>query len=155
MEVFRLSKSKFSEDLSGEGSRIFGGRWNSKGIEIIYTSETRSLALAENLVHLPLKKFTSVTHSLLAISLPDDYSIKKIFPSQLPKDWNIYPAPASLALIGDQWIKSLESLVLRVPSAAVLGEFNYLINPKHKEFKDIKWRIENFPYDERIFESAR
>jgi RES domain-containing protein len=151
MQVFRLSKSKFASELSGEGSRLFGGRWNSRGIEIIYTAETRALALAEMLVHLSLKKFTSRTHSLLVITLPDTISVDHIDVSKLPEDWNKFPSSPDLALIGDNWAKSSSSLALKVPAAAVLGEYNYLINPNHPEFRDIKCHIEKFPYDEMIF----
>jgi RES domain-containing protein len=154
MELFRLSKSKYVSELSGEGARLFGGRWNSKGVEVIYTSESRSLALAETLVHLSLKRFTSGTHCLLVVTLPKEASLIEIEIQELPADWNKFPSPPALAYMGDKWAKDRNSLALKVPAAAVLGEYNYILNPNHPEFKDIKWRLEKFPYDERIFGSA-
>jgi RES domain-containing protein len=151
MELFRLSKSQYASELSGEGARLFGGRWNSKGIEVIYTSETRSLALAETLVHLSLKRFTSFTHSLLVLTLPETTFVEEINLKELPADWNKFPSPPALANLGDKWAKDKNSVALKVPAAAVLGEYNFLLNPNHPEFKNIRWRIEKFPYDERIF----
>jgi RES domain-containing protein len=71
---------------------------------------------------------------------------------RLPKDWKTFPHSNSTQLIGDKFLKEQKFLVLKVPSATVQGEFNYLINPRHKNFNHIKIvKIENFNFDERLF----
>ncbi len=151
MKVFRLSKKKYAEELSGKGASKSGNRWNSKGTEIIYTSESRALAMSEILVHLSLatlpKDFVMIT-----IHIPDSLKFKEINHQILPENWNSHPPNNSTQKIGDAFIDSKDFCLLKVPSAVVKGDFNYLVNPFHKDFKKIKIsEIVNFPFDERIF----
>jgi RES domain-containing protein len=151
IKLYRLSKSEYADELSGEGARKYGGRWNSKGLEIIYASESRSLALNEALAGIGHTKFLHQLYSVLVITFSNEASKLEIHPEELPKNWNISPSPSALKTIGDNWIKNRKSLLLRMPSAAVIGEFNFLINPNHFEFKKIQWSVETFPFDKRIF----
>ena len=151
MIVYRISKTKNIKDLSGTGAKIFGGRWNNKGVSVIYTSETRALATLEYLVHVPLSLIPTDL-SLAALKIPDSRVPKKIAISNLPKKWRDYPAPSRLAKIGSDWIRSQETLLLRVPSAIVKDEFNILLNPAHGDMKSVKIaNVEKYRLDERLF----
>lgn len=150
MEVFRLSREKFAETLSGIGAALKGGRWNSPGIEMIYTAQNRSLAMAEVAVH-----FTFATlpddYKMITILIPDDLLVLKIFESSLPTDWRNFPHPVSTQIIGNSFIEKRKAPILKVPSAITKGDFNFLINPYHEDFKKIQVQhIESFPFDQRM-----
>ncbi|MDY2588537.1 RES family NAD+ phosphorylase [Winogradskyella aquimaris] len=151
MRVFRLSKKKYSKELSGKGASRSGNRWNSKGTEIIYSAESRALAMAEVAVHLTLATLPS-DYVMIEIDIPGNIKIKELKLEDLPDNWNNHPPNISTQKIGDEFIDSLDFCVLKVPSAVVQGDFNYLINPYHKEFKKIKiFDVKEFPFDKRIF----
>ncbi len=151
MRVFRLSKKKYSKDLSGKGASKSGNRWNSKGTEIIYTAESRALAMAEVAVHLTLATLPS-DYVMIEIDIPDSIKIKEVKLIDLPNNWNNHPPNTTTQKIGDNFIDSIDDCLLKVPSAVVQGDSNYLINPYHKKFKKIKiTNVFNFPFDKRIF----
>jgi RES domain-containing protein len=151
MEVFRLSKEKHSRELSGKGSAIKGARWNSAGIEVIYTATNRSLAMAEVAVHLTLATIPD-DFVMLTIHIPDEISILKLTPSDLPINWNAFPYPPANQKIGDDFIHENKFCLLQIPSAVTKGDYNILINPNHKDFTKVKTiAIEKFPFDRRIF----
>ena len=151
MEVFRLSKKKYAYELSGKGAAKYGSRWNSKGTEIIYTAESRALAMAEVAVHLSLATLPS-DYMMVKIQFPDNLNIKNVSISELPDDWSNHPPIESTQRIEDQFIEFSESCVLKVPSSVVQGDFNYLINPHHVAFNSIKINIvSDFPFDKRLF----
>jgi RES domain-containing protein len=150
MIVFRLAKTKFCKDLSGKGAETAGGRWNSKGVAIVYTGMSRALCTTEIAVHTPLGNIP-VDYSLVSIDVPET-SILKLENSKLPKDWKSFPHPHSTQMLGDKFIAENKYLIMKVSSVIVQGEFNYLINPIHKDFKKIKIvKIEDFVFDERLF----
>lgn len=138
MELFRIAKTRFINDLSGTGARLNGGRWNEKGTAAIYASESRALATLEYLVHLPMD-LAPATISLLKIHIPDGIKPEGINLRNLPPDWKTYPAPEALADMGSGWARASGSLLLKVPSALVDEEFNFLINPNHPDFKRVKF----------------
>ena len=151
MILFRLSKSVHANDLSGKGAETSGGRWNSKGIPLIYTSESRALCTAEIAVHTPLGNIP-YDYMLITIEIPDAIKITHLDPETLPGDWKSYPHSHDTQLIGDNFVLRNEFLILRVPSVIVPGEFNYLLNPKHQDIKMIKVKsVESFNFDERLF----
>ncbi len=151
MEAYRLSKEIYASALSGKGAAIKGARWNSTGVEIIYTAINRSLAMAEVAVHFSLATLPS-DYMMVTINIPDNISIKKLAAKDLPDDWNSFPHPSTTQAIGDRFIADNKFCVLQIPSAVTQGDYNLLINPRHPEFKKIKIiRIENFPFDKRIF----
>jgi RES domain-containing protein len=150
MIVFRISKSEYINDLRGTGARLYGGRWNRGGTEMLYASESRSLATVEFLVHVPASMVPGGL-SIASIFIPDDIAPREISLSDLPPDWKNYPAPDSLSEIGTAWAKSNESLLLRVPSAIVEHEFNILINPAHPGMKYVAIEgIEIYTFDNRL-----
>ncbi|MGL4630392.1 MAG: RES family NAD+ phosphorylase [Leadbetterella sp.] len=151
MEAFRLSKQAYASFLSGKGAAIKGARWNSIGVEIIYTASNRSLAMAEVAVHLSLATLPN-DYMMITIHIPDDVSLKKINPKDLPLDWNTFPHPSTTQAIGDKFITENRYCVLQIPSAVTQGDYNFLINPNHIDFKKIKIiETEKFPFDKRIF----
>lgn len=154
MEVFRLSREEFSKELSGKGSARYGGRWNSLGVELIYTASNRSLAMAEVAVHLTIATLPS-DYRMVTIYIPDNLSMKILQESDLPVGWDIFPHPQVSQSVGDKFVSESKFCLLKIPSAVTKGDFNILINPAHSEFKKIKI-IENepFPFDRRIFKSS-
>ncbi len=149
MIVHRICNSLYSDDLSGTGSKLFGGRWNSKGIPMLYVSEHISLAVLEMLVNNQFKDF-SIDLSLLRISIPDTIEIKEIKINKLKAKWN--EDFSYTKFMGNEFIKSMSNLVLKVPSAVISEEHNYLINPLHTDFKKVKIiETKQFSTDERLF----
>src|SRR6187551_3034366 len=151
MEVFRLARKKYPIELSGKGASISGARWNSKGTEIIYCAQNRALAMAEVLVHLSLATLPS-HFVMLTIEIPEDISVEELNLDKVGVDWNVFPCTFETPLLGDDFIKRNETCVLKVPSAVVKGDFNFLINPHHALFNKIKITEQvDFPFDKRIF----
>jgi RES domain-containing protein len=151
MEVFRLSREKFATPLSGKGAALNGARWNSVGVELIYTASNRSLAMADVAVHLTLATLPP-DYVMETIYLPDDISLEILNEKNLPPDWNAFPYRGETQSVGDMFVLASEHCVLQVPSAVTRGDHNILINPHHAEFGNVKiLEIEPFPFDRRIF----
>ncbi len=151
MIVFRLSKSKFANDLSGKGAEKGGGRWNSKGTALVYTGESRALCTTEIAVHTPLGNLP-LDYKLISIEIPDDVHIQELASAELPADWKSIPYVYSTQSIGDRFVADGIFPVLKVPSAVVQDEYNYLINPAHMSSDMISIKtIEPFNFDERLF----
>jgi len=148
MIVYRLAKEIYANDLSGKGAEIAGGRWNSKGNSALYTGQSIALCVTEIAVHIPLGILPR-DYRLVHIEIPEIDFFK---PKRLPKDWNTFPHPDSTQKIGDKFLKGNKFLVMKVPSAAVQGEFNYIINPRYINFPEVKIKkIEKFTFDDRLF----
>lgn len=151
MEAYRLSREKFASTLSGKGAALKGARWNSIGVELIYTASNRSLAMAEVAVHFTLATLP-VDYVMISIFIPDDISLKKLNISDLPVDWDTFPHPSTTQSIGDKFVADNKFCVLQIPSAVTKGDYNLLINPNHPDFKRIKIvDTYRFPFDKRIF----
>jgi RES domain-containing protein len=151
VEVFRLVRKKYPIELSGNGAAISGARWNSKGTEMIYCAQNRALAMAEVMVHLTFATLPS-DFVMLTISIPDEVLIAVLDPKKLNLDWNVFPTAFETPFIGDDFVKKKEACLLKVPSAVVKGDFNYLINPLHPDFSKIEIIEQvDFPFDKRIF----
>ena len=151
MIVFRLCKEKFKSDLSGSGAEKAGGRWNSKGNPVLYTSESRSLCTAEIAVHTPLNSIP-LDYYLVTLEIPTDIAITELRITDLPGDWKTIPHSNSTQLIGDKFLSDREYAVLKVPSVVVQGDSNYLLNPQHPLFEKIKIiNTELFAFDDRLF----
>lgn len=148
--AWRIVKTRFSADaFSGEGARIYGGRWNSSGIAMVYTAGSISLATLEVLVHLDTT-LVIPSYSICPVDF-DDSLVEMLDPVALPSEWRQSPPPTSLQLIGNNWISRASSVVLSVPSAVVEDENNYLINPAHKDFKKLViGNFKPFPLDPRL-----
>ncbi|TAE40319.1 MAG: RES domain-containing protein [Runella slithyformis] len=150
MEVFRLTTTKYAHDLSGLGAKLYGGRWNKKGQAVLYTAGSRSLALVEVLVHVA-NAYLPSDYQLLTIYIPDD-SIYELSVKLLPSDWQSPTPPDVLKSFSDDWLLSNHYLALKVPSAVVKGEYNYLLNPLHEDIKRVQvLHQDSFQFDERLF----
>lgn len=137
LSAWRITKEKHAKSaFSGEGARLYGGRWNSPGTSIIYTAQSQSLSVLEVLVHLDspelLRKY------LLFEVVIDASRIEVLDLSQLPANWKADPAPASVQAIGDAWAAAARSAVLRVPSVLVPAESSFLLNPRHPDFAKLR-----------------
>ncbi len=152
MQVYRICNSQFSNDLSGEGAKINGGRWNSKGTPIIYTSSSIALATLEVLVHFPINIVPN-NLVLVDIDIPESLEVETIDTRKLKKNWRMFPASECCPIVGDEWVNKSSSAVLRVPSAIIQrdNEFNLLLNPMHDDFNQISIKTsEPFLLDSRI-----
>ncbi|RYZ24034.1 MAG: RES domain-containing protein [Chitinophagaceae bacterium] len=151
MIVYRLSKGAFKNDLSGKGAELFGGRWNSRGTALLYTASSRALCMAELAVNLPYGIVPKDYH-MIAIQFPDKASLQEIDPATLPTGWNDFPHADATQRIGDAFVRAGKFLVLRVPSAVVEGDFNYLLNPGHPDFGKVSvCSTVPFSFDKRLF----
>ena len=150
MQVWRLVKPRYAPSaFDGEGARLYGARWNSVGVRVAYASSDPALAVLEVFVHL---EDTTVlpSYSLVSASIPDRL-IKDLDLSLLPKSWEASPVPPAVQAIGDHWIRSGSSLALRMPSVVVPSGTNLLINPKHRDFRQLSvGAIEPYRFDSRL-----
>ena len=147
---WRIVKEKHAKSaFSGEGARIYEGRWNSAGVRMVYCSEHLSLAALEILVH---TQPVMVRDKFRAFRVTwDDALMRTIELKKLPKGWNVQPPGLASKNIGDEWIRSERSAVLAVPSIIVPQERTFLLNPKHRDFAKIKIKDErDFALDSRL-----
>jgi RES domain-containing protein len=149
MIVYRLAIDMYKEDLSGTGAKLVGGRWNNTGHAVLYTTENISLAVLEILVRADAENIP-LNYHLLKITIPDDHKAITITKSKLKAGWK-----DDLGLtqwLGTEFIKAGESLLLKVPSAIVDEEHNFILNPKHPQFKTVKiTSTKKFHFDKRLF----
>ncbi|MBK5965056.1 hypothetical protein CCR95_13410 [Thiocystis minor] len=133
--VWRITTARFAQTaFSGEGARLYGGRWNPKGVEVVYTAESQSLALLEMMVQDDL---LLAHYILIPASLPSDLRVTQIDAGQLPDNWRTIGARDVLQAIGHEWLQNAQTAVLSVPSAVVPAERNDLLNPRHPDFARI------------------
>lgn len=150
MILYRFSPEQFSRDISGEGARRFGGRWNSKGNAVVYTSLNISLSLLELLIHSTSHEEIIRNH-LTTIETPED-KITEVSASKLKKNW--ISDEDLTRYLGDQFLQS-DFLLMKVPSAIIPQEYNLLINPLHRDFKKVKIKTaERFMFDARLFKTS-
>lgn len=147
MQLFRITTAKWAGVLSGSG---YPARWNSKGTFVIYTASSRALACLENLVHRSGEGLNG-NFKITVINISDDASLKSIETNDLPSGWYKIKNSPQCRILGDRWIESGTSLLLRVPSAIIRDEHNVLINPQHPDFKNVTvHEIVDFKFDERL-----
>ncbi|MGH8268411.1 MAG: RES family NAD+ phosphorylase [Steroidobacteraceae bacterium] len=129
-------KTRLAAAFDGRGAAQYPGRWNNPGVAVVYTAESRSLASLEVLVH---TEDTRLLAAVRWVTIPVDIDERLIEIAQhLPEDWRELPAPPSTREFGSQWVMQARSPVLRVPSIVVNGEFNYILNPRHTDFGQLK-----------------
>jgi RES domain-containing protein len=133
--AYRLSRRAYVA-LDGEGARLYGGRWNPKGVPMVYAASTLSLAALECLVHFAPSTLPT-SYVSVAIEIPDDVPTEEWTVVKLPKNWAETPAPASLQALGARWVREARTAVLLVPSAVIPGERNVLLNPRHPDAERI------------------
>lgn len=149
MILYRIARERYAYDLSGRGGLLSSARWHDH-LPVIYTSLISSTTILEKLVHL---RFEEIHHDLfmMQIEVPDIISSQMLEISQLPVNWNTYPAPDILKKIGNAWLLSKTSLLLYVPSVIDPLAQNVLINPLHIEINLLKIiELKPFTFDNRL-----
>jgi RES domain-containing protein len=139
IEAFRIVRAEFERELwSGVGGLHVDGRWHSRGRRIVYTSQSLSLAQLEVLVHISdRRQMPPLVYS--TVFIPDDVPIESVAPDELPAGWRQFlPYSATTQLIGARWLTEERSAVLKVPSAISEHEWNYLLNPLHRDFEQLR-----------------
>jgi RES domain-containing protein len=151
MQFWRICRQRYAaEAASGEGARLVGGRWNSRGVRIVYASTSLALAAVETFVNL---EPNLRPRDLISIegAIPNELEIRRLDIKALPRNWH-ETRDESLRSFGDEWIRAQGTVALLVPSAAILGEWNILLNPLHREFSKIKFHNPRpFEFDLRMF----
>jgi RES domain-containing protein len=148
--AWRIVQRRFAKTaFTGEGARLFGGRWSSAGCPVIYTAQSQALAALEVLVHLDSERL--LQHYLaIPVTIPR-HLIERLAPSAIPKNWRAYPAPRSTRAIGDTWLARAALPVLQVPSVVIPSEYNFLLNPAHPHFSRLRTgKPVRFPFDTRL-----
>lgn len=149
MVVYRLSGTKYARDLTGEGARLHGGRWNHVLTPCLYAAESRSLAVLEYTVNVSIENIPRAL-SLTTLEIPES-SIEILTEAGLPGDWRAAPSPTSTRDFGTNLLRAAKTLVMRLPSTVVPEEYNFIIDPLHPDSKHCKiLDVRDFIYDVRI-----
>ena len=152
MLVYRLASRKYARDTTGEGARLNGGRWNHIGTPCLYASESRALAILEYSANIELFSIPRAL-CLVTFDMPEDSLWECKIPS-LPGNWTQAPAPTETKDFGTKLLSAVAHLVIKIPSAIVPQEFNYLINPLHPAMAKVRIaEAVDFVYDIRIKDS--
>ena len=151
MRIFRICREPYAP-FSGEGARRFGGRWNTRGVPMVYASTSLALAAIELFVHLEPSQTPNDLVFLSAL-LPEGEPARTLQPAELPSAWWTDDALAATRAQGDQWIRSRSSLALLVPSVPIRAEWNVLINPLHPRITELQIAPRQpFAFDARMFQ---
>jgi RES domain-containing protein len=153
MKVFRIERGKYLETtLQGIGAASTEGyRWNSLNTFLVYAAESRALAILEVSVHLDLSEDLPNDRFYVEIDIPDDVAIFELSLDELPENWDAKPPILETQFIGDDFVAQKNAAVLKVPSAIVPPEFNYLINPNHPDAVKITVvSIQPLQFDNRL-----
>lgn len=147
MIVYRITLAIYASRLIASGNPA---RWNSKDIKLIYTAQSKALACLENVVHRNSNGLQQ-NFRVLFIDIPDHLPVAEIKEDDLRHGWQEFEHMPYTQALGNEWIKTSETVILKVPSAIIKGEFNYLLNPAHKDYNSIKLlKEEPFKFDNRI-----
>jgi RES domain-containing protein len=143
-----VPEARAHDAFIGEGAKLYGGRWNSSGVAVVYGSQHKSLAALELLVHRDPRRPNRFTAFLF--QFPE--SLVETLPLRgLPEDWRQEPPPPSAQQIGDAWMRESRSAVLAVPSIVIPEELNYVLNPAHPDFRKITiGKPQDFAFDARL-----
>ena len=150
LTTWRLTRAEYAATaLSGEGSARYPGRWNPRGIRVVYTSESLSLATLEVLAH--AENLEMLNHYVaLRVDFPST-SLTTLELDALPADWQSEPVPESTRMLGLDWYHRQETLALKVPSVLILSEHNFIINPNHAAFGAVTVAVPvPLPFDARV-----
>lgn len=104
MLVYRIAHKNFLDDLSGEGAKRYGGRWNTPGNAMLYTSFTVELAMLESLTHTTFSSLIK-NFGIISLEISNKIPLMEIPMNHLPKNWQAFPSPVSLGKIGDEWLR--------------------------------------------------
>jgi RES domain-containing protein len=154
VKAWRISKKRYAKNaLDGEGAYRYGGRWNSRGVRVVYLSSSPALAALEVLVNADAQLLQAIPYVAIAVEFDESLVTR---PERLPKNWRDDPPPKSAARIGDAWVMSAASLLLEVPSAVISFEHNYLLNPAHPDMNALHiGKPQAFSFDPRLLKPTR
>lgn len=149
---FRICQTRHAANaLSGEGSRLYGGRWNPPGLSAVYLAESRALAALEVLVH-ARTDVIRLDWSLVEVEVPESL-IETPAAADLPDGWDIQPKSPAARRLGEEWLRSRSNLGLRLPSAVIPEEYALLLNPNSPRIPEIRVSPpRRFPFDARLCE---
>lgn len=149
-EIWRLTHERYAESaFSGEGARQYGGRFNSPGTPVVYTAESLPLALVEAMTG--LERYDQLRRYVFFRAELPETLISAVPQGDLLDGWDRHPPPSQAQRIGDRWVAQQRSVALRVPSVVVPYSYNYLLNPAHPSFDEIRiGDAEAFPVDDRL-----
>jgi RES domain-containing protein len=155
LTLWRIAKTRHAAGaFTGEGARLYGGRWNSVGVRVAYASESIALATLEVLVGLQ-RSGVLAAYSLVSARI-DEAGVETLSAASLPARWRQYPPSHESQVVGDRWVAERRSLALRVPSAIIEAESNYLLNPEHPGFSGITISPPMpFAFDARLLAAPR
>ena len=156
MLLYRITKEKYLLALTGRGkSFINGARWNNAGLPVLYFASSPGVALLEMANYIPSPRLVPKSYRLGIYEVPPDIHFETLAITDMPPDWAIYPYPVSTQVIGSQWLRSLQSLCLQVPSVAVPAglETIVVVNPLHPDIKTLQLReVKQNLYNQRAFQ---
>ena len=138
MELYRIAQELYADDLSGNGAKLFGSRWNSEGNYAIYAASSRSLALLETLAHTPARIMNEKVYLLITILAPDTITPLVIDVKKLSAGWDAPDIRAFTQKTGDKFLLAKKNLMLAVPSVLMPEENNFVLNPLHADIKKVK-----------------
>jgi RES domain-containing protein len=153
LTLWRLTKEKYAAHaLSGYGSQLHAGRWHERGVPVVYLAESPALALLETLVHVEEPQdLLAFDYVGVPVTLDAGEHLERLAAKDRPSDWRAWPWPVSTQMLGTRWIRQRHSVVLEVPSAVVPRQSNYLLNPHHPRFGELRVGTpEPFPVDPRL-----
>ena len=154
MRLFRIIKTKYAHDLTGEGAKLSGGRWNHAGIPCIYLAESRALSLLEYVVHTSMKTLPP-TLSFITLEVPDS-SIRQLSVNELPAGWLKQPHSKASQDIGSAFLTKNDHLLLQLPSIIIEQESNFILNTRHPLISAVKIaEVTKFPANVSIPPTAR
>lgn len=150
--AWRLCKARHAgAAFSGEGARLAGGRWNSRGVPVVYLADSLALAALEQFVHIRAAS-SRIAFVSFRVEIPDAVKVTELDARKLPSNWRAEPAPGATMAIGDRWVKEGSTAVLKAPSVIVPEEFNFVLNPLHPHFGKIRIRPPKpFSFDPRMW----
>jgi len=153
MEIYRISKREFAS-IDGIGGLLYSGRWHQAGYRVVYAAQHRSLAALEYLVHLNGATLLLTDYVIATISIPEEVDVEIVDVTKLHPQWTGFRQNGLTQQIGTEFLKSARNALLRIPSAIILGEFNYLINPLHYSSQQFKvLSVNDFIFDGRLVKS--
>ena len=137
MKIYRVTKKEFVKDLTGEGARLYGGRWNKKGSAMLYFSEHLSLCVLEMLTRIDFE-FLSEDYAFIEVEIADKLIVPSAKVTSISKNWRADPPTVITQDFGSKWLSSEANFALSVPSAVLPSEHNILVNPNHKLISKLK-----------------
>ena len=151
MRFWRICRRRYAAEAArGEGAYLYGGRWNSRGVRVVYASSSLALAAIETFVNLEPRLQPKDLVSI-AGEIPEKLAIERVTPDALPPHWR-KTRDESLRRFGDEWIQAGRTVALLVPAATIPGEWNILLNPAHAQFAQVKfYQPKGFEFDVRMF----